>query len=132
MSVFIKGDYREIDAEFDRLENMPGPATVAKLDAVLHQGFVATQVAVHEITGALKASGEENSEVHKTREQWEGDITYGSPGDAGPVDYAIYEKERDVGGAGGASNAKGDHNFMRPTEALDPLFRAAMLEALHP
>lgn len=130
--IYLHSDYSELDAELDRLSDMPDAKTKAKLDAVLHTGFELTQAAVHVRTGALKASGEEDSEVHDVTDTWEGTITYGDPGDAGPVDYAIYEKERGLGGAGGVSNAKGDHDFMDPLKTLDPLYRAAILEALKP
>lgn len=132
MVIRLESDYSEFDREFDRLESMPGPKARMLLDAVLHKGFILTQAAVHVETGALKASGEEDSEVNKATHTWEGDITYGDPGDDGPVDYAIYEKERGVGGAGGASDAKGDHDFMRPLDSLDLDYRMAMKEALRP
>lgn len=132
MVIHLSSDWSEIDREMDRLENLPGLKGKMLLDAVLHKGFLLTQAAVHVETGALKASGEESSEVHKATQTWEGDITYGDPGDSGPVDYAIYEKERGVGGAGGASDAKGDHDFIRPLTALDIDFRMALKEALRP
>ena len=64
--------------------------------------------------------------------KWEGEISYGGPstGVNNPVDYAIYEAARGVGGAGGASNAKGDHNFMRPLDLLDPEFVEAIVKGL--
>jgi hypothetical protein len=134
--IFLASDYSDLDRELDRLSDMPDVKTAEKLDAVLHTGFEMTQAAVHVQTGALKASGTEDSEVHDASDVWEGTIEYGSPddgdGNKGPVDYAIYEKERGVGGAGGPSNAKGDHDFIRPLKALDPLYRAAILEALRP
>lgn len=132
MAIHLSGDYDEIDREFDRLERMPTTKARMLLDAVLHKGFLLTQAAVHVETGALKASGEESSQVDRSREIWEGDITYGDPGDSGPVDYAIYEKERGVGGAGGPSDAKGDHDFLAPLEKLDLDYRMAMKEALRP
>lgn len=126
--IHISGDYSELDREFDRLDNMPNRRTKANLDAVLHVGFAMTQAAVHVDTGALKASGTEESEITQATDTWEGTIEYG--GDGGAVDYAIYEKERGVGGAGGESDAKGDHDFIAPLEALDPLYRKAILESL--
>ncbi len=130
--IYLESDYHLIDAELDRLSRMPDLRTKGKLDAVLHTGFAKTQAAVHVLTGALKATGEEDSELHRATDVWEGTISYGSPGDGGPVDYAIYEKERDVGGAGGASDAKGNHDFIAPLKSLDPLYRAAIKEALRP
>lgn len=132
MVIHLSSDWSEIDREMDRLENLPGLKGKMLLDAVLHKGFLLTQAAVHVETGALKASGQEDSEVDKLTSTWEGEITYGSPGDSGPVDYAIYEKARGVGGAGGASDAKGDHDFIRPLAALDIDFRMALKEILRP
>lgn len=123
--IHITSDFSEIDRELDRLTRLPSAHTKELLDDVLHAGFKATQAEVHVITGALKASGKEESSVNKVAEVWEGEITYGTPGDGGPVDYAIYEKAR-----GGGSS--GDHDFMRPLKALDPAFRAAMKKAMRP
>lgn len=132
MVIHLSSDWSEIDRELDRLENLPSRKASMLLDAVLHKGFLLTQAAVHEETGALKRSGKEESTVRKSTGTWEGEITYGSPGDGGPVDYAIYEKNRGVGGAGGPSDAKGDHDFIRPLTALDLDFRMALKEALRP
>jgi hypothetical protein len=132
MTVIIRGDYGDLDRELDRLAGQPTRRTRRRLDAVLHQGFEMTQAAVHTETGALKESGQVESDVDRVANTWEGDITYGSPGENGPVDYAIYEKERDVGGAGGPSDAKGDHDFFAPLETLDAEYRIALMEALRP
>lgn len=129
MVIIIKSDWDEIDHELDRLSSQPTAKAHRLLDGVLHKGFALSQAAVHEETGALKASGRESSDVDKATHTWEGQIDYGNDT---TVDYAIYEKERGVGGAGGPSDAKGDHDFIRPLEALDPLYRAAIKEALRP
>lgn len=123
----IKSDWSEVDAELDRLERAPGPKERQVLKAVLEVGFGLTQAAVHTETGALKASGKTNTDYDRMDDRWQGEITYGD--DPGPVDYAIYEKRRGVHWAG-ASSAKGDHDFFRPLEALDPLWVAAVKGAL--
>lgn len=129
--IHLSSDYSEIDAELDRLTRMPTAKAKHLLDWVLSTGFKLTQAAVHVETGALKASGTKESSVNRIFQVWEGEITYGSPGGS-PVDYAIYEKARGIGGAGGPSDAYGDHNFMAPLHSLDPEFRAALKAALRP
>ena len=130
--IHISSDYSEIDDELDRLTMLPSGRAKHLLDWVLSTGFKLTQAAVHVETGALKASGKKESSVNRIAHVWEGQITYGSSGSNGPVDYAIYEKARGVGGAGGPSDAYGDHNFMAPLHSLDPEFRAALKAALRP
>lgn len=127
--IHISSDYSEIDDELDRLTMLPNGRANHLLDWVLSTGFKLTQAAVHVETGALKASGKKESSVNRIAHVWEGQITYGSSGSNGPVDYAIYEKAR---GAGGPSDAHGDHNFMAPLHSLDPEFRAALKAALRP
>lgn len=122
----IESDWKEIDAELDRLSRMPDAKAKFMLDAVLEFGFMQTEAAVHVETGALKASGKVSSESNRVTQTWEGEIRYGNA----EVDYAIYEKARGVGGAGGPSDAKGDHNFMAPTKTLGPLFKKALKAVL--
>lgn len=131
MVIHISSDYSDIEREFDRLEKMPTQKARHLLDAVLTKGFAMATAAVHVETGALKASGKKSSTVRRILGVWEGEITFGSPSGQ-PVDYAIYEKRRGVGGAGGASDAKGDHDFIRPLKSLDLEYRMAMKEALRP
>ena len=90
------------------------------LDIVLQLGYVETQKDVHVETGSLKSSGKVGSEVSKIESKWEGTIRYGGPstGVNNPVDYAIYEKRRGIGGAGGPSDAKGDHDFFGSLPSL--------------
>lgn len=131
--IILHGDYRELEHELDRLDSQPSRKMGRLLDDVLDQGFMLTQAAVHVETGALKASGEKESNRSKVPAKWEGDITYGDPGGGdATVDYAIYEKERGIGGAGGLSNAKGDHDFFAPLPALHPEWVAAILTGLRP
>lgn len=132
MGIRINSDWSEIDRELDRVANLPGRRTKRVLDSVLDKGFALTQAAVHVETGALKASGQHSSDLNRMTHTWEGEIVYGSSGFSGPVDYAIYEKARDVGGAGGPSDAKGDHDFIQPLAALDIDYRIAIKEALTP
>lgn len=128
----INGSYGELEREFDRLEKMPDFKTKAALDTVLRSGFAATQAAVHEETGSLKASGDSSTDTDRARARWEGNISYGGPsaGVNNPVDYAIYEQRRGVGGAGGISDVKGDHDFMRPLDALDAAYIEAIVKGL--
>lgn len=125
--IVIESDWSDIDKELDRLERMPDHKTAGLLDAVLAFGFAETQAAVHVETGELKSSGTQDNKVDQTQNQWEGEIEYG--GTASSVDYAIYEKRRGVHWVG-PSAAKGDHDFFRPLEDLDPLFIAAIKEGL--
>jgi hypothetical protein len=130
--IHLSSDYTALDREIDRLGRMPDFKTVAELDAVLHQGFVKTQAAVHVETESLKASGKESSEVDKLDHAWEGEIEYGGPslGPNNPVNYAIYEKARGAGGAGGPSDLKGDHDFMAPLPSLHPSYITAIKKGL--
>ena len=130
--IHIESDWDSIDREIDRIASMPGPKTKALLDTVLDTGFALTQAAVHVQTGSLKSSGDKKSDIDKFDKKWEGEIQYGGPslGPNNPVDYAIYEKRRGVGGAGGASDAKGDHDFMAGLPALHPAWIAAVKGAL--
>ncbi len=128
----ITSDYSELDRELDRLERMPDVKAQLALDTVLQLGYKETQAATHVETGSLKDSGKVDSSVNKIDKQWEGEITYGGPssGPNNPVDYAIYEKARGVGGAGGPSDVKGDHDFMSPLKLMDPMWVAAVKAGL--
>lgn len=123
----VKSDWDAVDRELARLERMPTTEMTHSLNAVLDFGFGLTQAAVHVETGALKASGKKETNKQGLTHEWHGSITYG---DSTAVDYAIYEKRRGVHWAG-ASAGKGDHDFMRPLEALHPMFVAAILKGLH-
>ena len=122
----VKSDWSAVERELDRLSRMPDGETKRALNGVLDAGFAATQAAVHVETGARKASGKKSSSRNRATHEWQGEISYG---DAQFVDYAIYEKRRGVHWAG-ASSARGDHDFMRPLEALGPAFVAAILKGL--
>lgn len=134
MSIRIVSDWSSAEHEIDRIAGMPNRRMGRRLDDVLQRGFALTQAAVHEETSSLKESGTVDSEIHPVDHEWEGRIGYGgeSTGVNNPVDYAIYEQRRGVGGAGGASDAKGDHDFMRPLETLDAQFVAAIKTGLAP
>lgn len=130
--IHIESDWTEIDHEIDRLMGMPGPKAKAFLDAVLDTGFAMTQEDVHVQTGSLQSSGDHKSDVDKFDKKWEGEIQYGGPslGPNNPVDYAIYEKRRGIGGAGGGSDLKGDHDFFARLPLLHPLWIVAVKGAL--
>lgn len=120
--IHIKSDFRAIDREIDRItQRMPDAKMRAALDSVLNLGFKETQKAVHIETGSLKTSGKKGSKTSKVRKRWEGTIEYGGPsgGVHNPVDYAIYEKERD-----------GTHDFMAPLYIIHPFFVAAIKKGL--
>lgn len=125
--IHIDSDWSDIDRELSRIENMPDTKMEVKLYSVLSFGYTETQAAVHVESGALKSSGKQSQKVDQAQNQWEGEIEYGGAGSS--VDYAIYEKRRGVHWVG-PSAAKGDHDFMRPLGALDPLFVAAIKEGL--
>jgi hypothetical protein len=118
MSMKITSNYRQMNKELDRLEDAPNRAKLY-LDSVLSRGFNLTQGAVHVITASLKTSGVKDSKMRK--DVWIGTIRYGgkSLGVNNPVNYAIYELERD-----------GDHDFMKPLDTLGPLYVKAILKAL--
>lgn len=120
--IHIESNWDAIDAEIDRItKSMPTMEMKRNLDAVMELGFEATQAAVHVKTGSLKTSGKESTESSKARHRWEGEISYGGPSMSvnNPVDYAIYEKERD-----------GAHDFIAPMHLLHPFFVAAILKGL--
>lgn len=125
--IAITSDWSAVEAELDRLERLPSGKARQGLKAVMNVGFDMTQAAVHEETGALKASGRVDDEIHHADHVWEGTISYGD--DSGPVDYAIYEQRRGVHWAGDSS-AKGDHDFFRMLPSLHPLFVMAILMGL--
>lgn len=134
--IHVTGDYSSIDRVLTHFDRMPDGTTRTMLNAALQVGFKATQAAVHVETGSLKASGRTREDVSKIANRWEGQIIYGgrSTGSKNnPVDYAIYEQRRGIGGAGGPSDAKGDHDFLRPMLLMDDtLFVAAIKAAMRP
>lgn len=87
-----------IDAMIDHVKRVGSPPkfpTIGALEQVTMQGLLATQAAVHIITGSLKASG--RTETDFDGWTWEGAIVYGGPSGGAPndpVDYAIYELAR--------------------------------------
>lgn len=106
-----------IDA-MDALTKPPTPATIAKLDVVLEEGFAMTQGQVHVISEQLKLSGDTDSKFNGY--SWRGSINYG--GESGsPAYYAIYEL-----------NKKGErpdgtpHDFFFGLDVLDEKFEGAI------
>jgi hypothetical protein len=83
-----------IEDEVNRLADGPTLMDLEHFEIVLDLQFVATQEAVHVITGSLRSSGRASSNMSEGT--WEGEITYGGPstGIHNPVDYAEYERER--------------------------------------
>lgn len=122
----IVSDWDEVDRELDRLTRMPTPSLTAELDGVMDFGFALTQAAVHRVTGALAGSGKVEAGKSYGTHEWSGEITYG---DGEVVDYAIYEKDRGLTWVG-ASDARGDHDFMRPLTETEPIFVATILGGL--
>lgn len=119
--IHIESDYSDIEAELDRLMRMPSRRMQRYLDQVLIFGYETTQASVHVRTGSLKTSGAWDSDSSRMTQKWVGTISYGGPslGINNPVDYAIYEKERD-----------GAHNFFAPLHLLHPLYIAAIKRGL--
>ncbi len=100
----------------------PGPETLAALDVTLQAGYAQTQVAVHVITGSLKASGRTEVEYEPGSEVWQGDIVYGgpSPGSVNnPVEYAEYERARG-----------GSHNYFANLPLLYDQFEEAVFASV--
>ena len=122
----ITSDWDEVDRELNRLTRMPTPSLTAELNGVMDFGFALTQDAVHRVTGALAASGKVEAGKSYGTHEWSGEITYG---DEGVVDYAIYEERRGLTWVG-ASDVRGDHDFMRPMAETEPLFVATILGGL--
>lgn len=94
-----------VEDEIDRLAEGLTTKDLLEFERILAQQFIATQEAVHVITGSLKSSGKMSSSGSKTH--WEGTITYGGPSEGihNPVDYAEYERERG-----------NYHDFLAPAE----------------
>jgi hypothetical protein len=120
--ITISSNWDDIEDEIDRItKRMPTLEMKAALDTALDIAFASTQAVVHVQTGSLKTSGKKGSKSSKARKQWEGTIKYGGPsgGVNNPVDYAIYEKERD-----------GAHDFFAPLHLMKPIFVAAISKGL--
>ncbi len=124
VAIFLNSDWSEIDAELRRLGRMPDGKTVRELNAAFDLLFEMSQEDVHVWTGALKGTARKSHDTDRAAHTWEGDMVYGEE----PLDYAIYELARGIGGAGGASDAKGDHDFMRRVRLLGDDILAAALE----
>lgn len=122
----VTSDWSDVDDELDRLSRMPTPEMTAELDGAMAFGFALTQAAVHRVTGALADSGKLKAGKSLGEHEWTGEIIYG---DESVVDYAIYEKRRGVHWVGGSA-ARGDHDFMRPLDTIEPVFVAAILGGL--
>lgn len=93
MSVHIRVDDRDQQAEFDRLLDM-GRATT-ELETILALQYAAAQAAVHVDTGSLRASEEIDSDYLAGR--WVGQVSFGGPSPGfvnDPVVYAVYEAAR--------------------------------------
>lgn len=101
-SVRTRCDTSEVDRDLYRISRGPNWRTHLRLDQVLIEQFQATQMAVHVVTGSLKASGLPHAHGEPGG-GWTGSITYGGailnfapvPGPArNPGQYAIYEFEK--------------------------------------
>jgi hypothetical protein len=128
--------------ELDRISRGISHRLGRELSFLLEQAYNETQRVVHQpprrtktyvSTGSLKASGKVETSTNQRRSatgqfasgyDWEGSIAYGgeAPGAIHPiVDYAIFEAAR-------GTDETGDHDFMTPVEAFEPLFEAAILD----
>lgn len=126
MHIRIESDWSEVDRELDRLETLPGPEDSAKMDAVLHAQHIAVLAAIHVQSGALASSLKQTSK--SGRHTWEGELEVGGKGTG--VDYAYYEQRRGIGGAGGPSDARGDHDFMDAAVPYEELMADVVEEIL--
>jgi hypothetical protein len=98
---------RELRAMQDGLDT-------ASLDRAMREAFDDTQLKVHTLSGALKASG--RVETRSDKKSWTGEITYGG---TPSCDYAIYEERR-----GGA------HDFLRGVPEYEDKLLAALDKAI--
>ncbi len=102
MAIRTRCDTGEADRDLFRISRGPNWRTHLRFDQVLVEQFQATQMAVHVVTGSLKATGV--PEARGGRDGgWTGDITYGgsilhfapTPGPARNAGhYAIFEFEK--------------------------------------
>lgn len=106
-----------IDA-MDSLTKPPTPVTIAKLEAVLEEGYTMTQGQVHVISKELKLSGDTDSKL--TGSHWEGSINYGGASGS-PAYYAIYELNRP-----GTRPDGTPHDFFTGLDILDEKFEDAI------
>ncbi len=114
----IQSDYSDMDAELDRIGNMPTPTMQVGLEAVLDVGFETARAIVHVDTGKLKGSGKKKSKTRKTLGDWVGEFSFPAKNDEG-TSYGIYERER-----GGA------HDFLSQTFLLRNMFKAVIVSKL--
>lgn len=121
--IYIYGDYSELDAELDRLENEPSLATRMDLGRVLSTGEALAKASTHVLSGALKASIGSTDTYFTAAKKWQGDIYWGGPlpGPSAPVDYAWYERRRG-----------GDHDFTEVLKILNSQWIAAIKKGLAP
>lgn len=118
MSVTITVNARDAERELRRLADGPTAADLLHLETVHSAVFGLTQIAVHVITGSLKASARIDSDYR--RNVWTGLISYGGPAPGmafNPVKYAEFEWARG-----------GHHDFLAP--ALGDDTDRAYLEAV--
>lgn len=126
--IHLSSNWNEIDVEIDRIANMPSLKAQALLNNVLTDAFAFAQGQVHVITGSLKGSGKQESEVDKFEQNWEGTLSWGGPttGPKNPVDYAIYEKRRLP------DENKGIHDWLEGIDIFHPMWVLAVKGALTP
>lgn len=105
---------KRMKGEVNRLGRAPSFKTIGQLEATTQAGFRATQLAVHVITGSLKASG--RTETDFDGKVWSGTLIYGgASAPINPVRYAKYELARG-----------GSHYFFGPMDAFEAQYRAAV------
>jgi hypothetical protein len=106
----IEVDMSEVDQDLARIARGPTPFTEARFTGIIDRQFMATQAAVHRITGSLAATGDVDSGDFLGG--WRGQISYGGeeyrrmvvpgpPRARHPGFYAEFEFDRG-----------GDHNWM--------------------
>lgn len=95
MRVRVEVDDSEVQRTLTNLMEGPDGEAQLKLAAHTTRLFIHTQALVHVETGSLKSSGRSDSSYQDPI--YTAHISYGGPsaGVNNPVDYAVYEKERD-------------------------------------
>ncbi len=74
-----------LDAALDHIRSLqhPSPATIARLNEIGDAMFETTQRAVHRDSGALKATGNLDTDFDHATSAWSAEIGYGNTRDTG-------------------------------------------------
>lgn len=105
-------DIRCADLELRRLGDGFAGVDLLAFAGVLVGNFLATQGAVHQITGSLARSGRA-AVTDSSGSGWEGEIRYGGESTPKNVGYAVAELY------GRSPKYGGDHDYLRPAHNID-------------